>query len=411
MTDSAVGENKASAGFASDIDDLEADESSADRSVDMDNAHASSTGDESTVSDATVVSNQDTADTDRAHLRKLMTDPRPALAASVAQAGAADAAKGTAVAQQRQAFDTLLNSRIRLQQGLIAVNTLPALNATTTTAKFGPASTDAAAAAENAAFRLWHTLDSIRAHISNARIGATKRKRPSPAETLPSSAMWQHMRAAEHDAQPHRRAVLSKWSAKTALVTTARAAPRRLDASAVSAAAAPRSLLDALDTQLAGDAPRLLLRTRTPRSCAPVQAAAGLVDVDIYDDADFYGLLLKELLERRGAAASMGAAGVDADVGDAARQFRAAREVKTRKRVDTRASKGRKMRFTVHERLQNFMAPEDRGVWGARQVDDLFGSLLGRAMGFAEEGEAETQREANGMVRDGEENALMLFRG
>jgi len=351
-----------------------------------------------------------------------MTDTRPALAASVAQASAADAAKGTAVAQQRQAFDTLLNSRIRLQQGLIAVNTLPALDPTTTTTTTGdPASTDAASAAEEAALRLWNTLDTIRAHISSARTSDTKHKRTSLSSSRsPSSsgAMWQRMRTAERDVLPHRRAVLAKWSAKTALVTTARAAPHRLDASAAASAAggaaAPRSLLDAIDAQLAGDAPRLLLRTRTPRSCAPAQAAAGAADADVYDDADFYGLLLKELLERRGAAAAAGGSGVDVDVGDAARQFRAAREVKTRRKVDTRASKGRKMRFTVHERLQNFMAPEDRGAWGPRQVDDLFGSLLGRAVGLAEgegEGEAEARRQADGGVQDGEEDALMLFRG
>ena len=56
------------------------------------------------------------------------------------------------------------------------------------------------------------------------------------------------------------------------------------------------------------------------------------------------------------------------------------REAKTKRHVDTRASKDRKMRYTVQEKLQNFMVPEDRGMWGKRQTDELFGSLLGAQM-------------------------------
>ena len=65
------------------------------------------------------------------------------------------------------------------------------------------------------------------------------------------------------------------------------------------------------------------------------------------------------------------------------------RQFKVKKSVDTKASKGRKMRYTVHEKLQNFMAPEDLGSWGERQRAELFGSLFGRKVWLGEDDEVD----------------------
>ncbi|EGD86686.2 protein bfr2 [Trichophyton rubrum CBS 118892] len=56
------------------------------------------------------------------------------------------------------------------------------------------------------------------------------------------------------------------------------------------------------------------------------------------------------------------------------------RKDKVKRTVDTKASKGRKMKYNVHEKLQNFMAPEDRGSWSNRARDEFFASLLGRSV-------------------------------
>jgi len=194
---------------------------------------------------------------------------------------------------------------------------------------------------------------------------------------------------------PHRRSVLLKWSAKTQ-AASAQPVSRRL-----TELARQNTIVEVLNDQLS-NTERLVKRTRMPRSCAPVQASKGIVESpDIYDDADFYGVLLKELLEQRSIDS---AASVQVDV--VAQQYQAAREAKTRKNVDTKASKGRKMRYTVHEKLQNFMAPEDRGSWGERQIDELFGSLLGKRLALGE-------TEVDGGADEGdmaEEEALMMFR-
>jgi len=161
-----------------------------------------------------------------------------------------------------------------------------------------------------------------------------------------------------------------------------------------------------------GTAARLIARSQMPRSCAPWQVSHQIPnDAGIYDDADFYGLLLQNLLEQRSgesiAAATAGAANMSMPNGIDAR-FQLRREAKTRKQVDTRASKGRKLRYTVHEKLQNFMAPEDRTTWGPRQSDELFGSLFGKKMELGEDVDGINGDEEDGL--GAEEAGLMLFR-
>lgn len=53
----------------------------------------------------------------------------------------------------------------------------------------------------------------------------------------------------------------------------------------------------------------------------------------------------------------------------------ASQGVKRRKLVDRRASKGRKIRYDVQEKLVNFMAPEEAG--SPTLASRLFGRLFG----------------------------------
>jgi protein AATF/BFR2 len=88
------------------------------------------------------------------------------------------------------------------------------------------------------------------------------------------------------------------------------------------------------------------------------------------------------------------------------------RKDKVKRDVDTRASKGRKMRFDVHEKLQNFMAPEDRGTWTNTAREEFFASLLGKtASGLLREGDDEDASAAEESDEDREEVGLRLFRG
>lgn len=55
-------------------------------------------------------------------------------------------------------------------------------------------------------------------------------------------------------------------------------------------------------------------------------------------------------------------------------------EKKKKRDAERGNSKGRKIRYTVHEKAVNFGVPmEILGGWGEGQTDELFGSLLGGA--------------------------------
>ena len=104
---------------------------------------------------------------------------------------------------------------------------------------------------------------------------------------------------------------------------------------------------------------------------------------DVFDDTDFYQALLRDVIDARSGSGGAGA-GLDGITADW-RATQKARKKARQKTVDTRATKGRKLRFEVHEKLQHFMAPASppgAAVWHEEQIDELFASLLGK--GFAE---------------------------
>jgi protein AATF/BFR2 len=323
----------------------------------------------------------------RAELRKMMSEEQKTVVATISQAAKADTEKGNAVKAQRKTFDSFLNVRIRLQKALVATNTLSVLDDNDSSS---PAPYQAA---EEAAIKLLNTLNAMRSSLSPS--ASKKRKHTDLEPSTPSTAIWATLQTFESQDQPKRQATLEKWSAKVRS-TTAVPVSRKLNQ------AAPQTITSVLADTLS-NSERLVKRTQTSRSCAPVQVSRKITeDSRIYDDADFYQLLLKELVDQRmvdTAAAGAGGAQVP--------QWTAVKEAKTRRSVDTKASKGRKMRFTVHEKLQNFMAPEDRGMWEPEAIDRFFGTLLGQRMGLAE-GESDVEDEEEGKLD--EEEALMLFR-
>lgn len=328
----------------------------------------------------------DTGDT-TADLRKLLKREqadRKDIISGVSQAVKADAEKGVAVRQQRRSYDALLNLRIRLQKGLVAINSLSEATDDDVTDK------KPYEAAEEAAIKLWTAIDSFRTNLLPEPKPGQKRKRDPDASTS-NEELWEDMKATEERASAKRKKILEKWSQKVKATTTNANKQRQL-----SAAAGSQSLTSVLENQLL-NADRLVKRTHVPRSCAPIQAGKKIAeDVHIYDDADFYQLLLKELVDQRSSDGTNGSAPTV--------RYTAIKEAKTRKQVDRRASKGRKLRFTVHEKLENFMAPEDRRVWEEDAIDRLFGTLFGQRLGLKEDVESDEEE------MDVAEEGLKLFR-
>ncbi|KAK4217255.1 hypothetical protein QBC37DRAFT_470859 [Rhypophila decipiens] len=334
----------------------------------------------------------------KADIRKAMSDGLKTVVNTISQAAKQEAEQGKAVRTQRRAFDSILNLRIRLQKALIAANTFHVAEK-----EEDAAPSEAYQAAEEAAVKLWNTIDSVRSSLAPPTKTGEKRKRSAITLDTPTQEIWESMQSLESIALSRRRKVLDKWSSKVRLeagggLTKTR---RLVDSSSSS------SLVSVLEDQLLGNSDRHIKRVRTPRSCAPFQSAKKVEeDSQIYDDADFYQLLLKELVDQRSTdAAAPGGQHV------ATVRWAAIKEAKTRKVVDRKASKGRKLRYTVHEKLQNFMAPEDRRTWEEHAVDRLFGALFGQKMVLGEEDgeeEEEEDMEMGGVGVNGGEG-LKLF--
>lgn len=138
--------------------------------------------------------------------------------------------------------------------------------------------------------------------------------------------------------------------------------------------------------QVLSDKDRLIKRTQLKRSPYTIlgktdDTADEVVDPhlkdydeDIFDDGDFYHEMLKELIERK--------SNVDSNNPVAAsRQWLELQKMrsKIKRKIDTRASKGRKVRYDVHSKLVSFMAPQNVGIMSDQARNDLFASLFGRA--------------------------------
>ncbi|KAI1338444.1 TRAUB-domain-containing protein [Xylariaceae sp. FL0016] len=303
-----------------------------------------------------------------------------------------DITKGHAVKQQRKGFDALLNIRIRLQKSLVAVNSF-------STVEQSEDQSEPYEAAEAAAVKLWNAIDDFRVktQLPESSKSGQKRKRSATSNTS-SQDMWESMEAIEQRAHRRRREVFEKWSQNAKNMRTVDRSSRTF------ANSTDKPLTVRLDEEMA-DPERLLKRTRTPRSCAPVQVANKVSeDPNIYDDADFYQLLLKELVDQRSDSAGgpMQAATI---------RYTALKEAKRRRNVDPRASKGRKMAYNVHTKLQNFMAPEDRRSWEQNAIDRFFGTLFGQKMSLNEDAMSGEDEEMDGVESMGQDlEGIRLFK-
>jgi len=312
------------------------------------------------------------------------------LASSLSASANADVRKGRAVKQQYQTFDRLLDARIKLQKGVAAAKEF----------QLGSVSDEdvatAARKAEDAALNLWSTVDAIRRSMlddqqrnADGRTTSKKRKQSLPATRATSvTELWERTGTTESAALPYRRAVLDKWSRNTRSSINAAPKSKLLDPSQQ---AEQNKFTSVIDTYLTTERDKLV-KTSTS-SDGPLS----------YDDSTFYQSLLRDLIASRAANAN----GTTSDM-YIPPVIKLHQSGSKNKKVDTKASKGRKVRYTVHEKLENFMAAEDRTVWEDAARREFFGSLFGQRRALDED-----ELEVDGM--DGEEGdkeveALRLFR-
>lgn len=213
-------------------------------------------------------------------------------------------------------------------------------------------------------------------HNENVTPPARKRRRIDPDSSAVDALRGLSKDASALEASYHAHLVhtLTKWSAKVQAV-----APGVLLAgrNAFNKDARAAGVVPMVDEILRVDGSKLLGRTRTRRGKGGRMRALDASepegddaeDPEVFDDLDFYQQLLRDVIKMRGGD------GGEQDWMAQQRERKAKRKLK----VDTKASKGRKLRYEVHPKLQNFMVPVPvvHGAWHEEQIDGLFSSLLG----------------------------------
>lgn len=263
-------------------------------------------------------------------ISKILSDEQKLLLTRLTTEKNSDVAKGKAVADQMKMGEKLLDLRIQTQKILSETN------------KLTEPSTE-----ENPLLPLISTVLNLRSKLTHAEPIASESSLDELADVC-----------AKQDAQlrAERESVLTKWSAKVAL-SSGNNAMNKLSSLNQSAANQVNNVLNDMD--------RLVQRTQTDRT------QASLNHPFLFDDADFYRLLLKDLVDKRMA--------------DTANATEIKWKVsKSKKKVDTKASKGRKLRYTVIDKIQGFDAPRRVYRWSEKQAEDLYAGLLGVSLDMTE---------------------------
>ncbi|KAI8984148.1 apoptosis antagonizing transcription factor-domain-containing protein [Mycotypha africana] len=327
-------------------------------------------------------------------LRKIQQEERQMIS-QLSQSAQADAEKGKHVRQQLTLWDNCLESRIRMQKVVDDANRLPQND---TYYDFLAKSEGVEKDLEVAKTELREIIDDlmdIRSGLfaQHGSVDLTDKELNSRKRHLDDDddeyldKLWKDISEMNDVFVPFRNSTLEKWSNKVQAASGARLNKKFK--------AFDQNIMSQIENAMA-DKEGLIKRTQLQRSdykiigktaqeATPTPADMDKkpdrhlnnYDVEIFDDHDFYQQQLRELIESRM---------VDTDDPLAIGMRWAARkqteQKKKKKDVNRKASKGRQLRFNVHEKLQNFMAPIPVGEWHESMIDELYSSLLGQKMGL-----------------------------
>ncbi|KAF8801308.1 TRAUB-domain-containing protein [Phlegmacium glaucopus] len=291
-----------------------------------------------------------------------------------------DLEKGQAVKRQVALWDSLLDTRIRLQKSVVSANQLPPPSQMKTFMEM-PECSESLSKLLHEASLLTDELFDLQENLLSANDVLTppSRKRRKLDSDAPIDEYAENLVAMTADAaaleqafHPYLVQTLSKWSSKIQAVAPSVLLPSNRG-TFLKGGQQLKSAAQLIDETLA-DHEKLLARTQISRGKkgrigAPQENvdAPDAVDPDIFDDTDFYQKMLRDIIDARGNSNG----GEDWMISQ--------KQKKAKKKVDTKASKGRKLRYEVHEKLQNFMVPVPvPGAWHEEQIDELFTSLLGK---------------------------------
>ncbi|KAF9786508.1 apoptosis-antagonizing transcription factor [Thelephora terrestris] len=330
--------------------------------------------------DQSQASQEDESDTSEPSPRLV---PQPDAAQTLNQTRQDDQKKGLAVSRQLSLWESLLDARIRFQKVLAASNLFPS-HAEFDSLVEQTSTQDAIHALLDETLLLSEDLFQLQEYLleTNGEIAPPPRKRIKidqggdyAAAVSSYSGALADIESAYH---PHLVQTLSKWSNKIQSVAPSVLLPSNRNAFTKSSRNEPKNAVQLISESFSDQTSwtKMVDRTRVYRGKGERIGSGfsqhGERDPEVFDDTDFYQQLLRDVIDARNG----GSGSQD--------WIQAQKERKKRKVVDTKASKGRKIRYEVQAKLQNFMVPIPvTNGWHEEQIDELFSSLLGK--GFQED--------------------------
>ena len=275
-----------------------------------------------------------------------------------------DRERGLAIIAQRKLWEKVLNIRIRVQKLLSGANRMPQPEEHRAIKRDFPSLASEYAEVEQAAREALGCLVGLQRALVEAAEGESAAPEEGEVEVADAEEGWGALNGC-HDSYIGRVVEeLDRWHRKATLGSAAGARRGQLKALTQTISSQVRVLTDdpqrvARRTHIASntDGHRVLCSFAGGRGEEKVEEQE--YDCETYDDGEFYSQVLKEFLDSQSLSAG---------------QIAKAKGAKRRKVVDRKASKGRKIRYHVHEKLVNFMVPAefDRPEF----AEKLFGSLF-----------------------------------
>lgn len=363
------------------------------------------------------------AEAKRSRIKQILAHERKHIVTRLSDSTTSDALKGYAVLQQQKEFDSLIDLRLKIQKALTSSNLLPVERDIFENA--GLTSDNSSAyliEATGKCYDLLHSILTLRAQLyTKDRIISNVLESLPPKRSF--SAYLEATKTYDAVLNKYRGSVLTKWLAKI----------QNSSGSNAMNAGRFKALNQSAEQQVVShmyDMDRLLKRTKLNRrqikplgyEYSELQKEEGkkseIKDDDyvdessktarsvnfeemelIFDDEDFYRVLLNDLVDKKIQSADP----------TSGLQFalRGAASAKLKKNSDTKASKGRKLRYHVQEQIANFDSPRPWLKWNDSQVDEFFASLLGQKINMNERSSDEEESEDEAVI--GVDQEIRMF--
>lgn len=311
--------------------------------------------DDSDSSDGEQSSKEGNQGTQISEVKRILESENANMASRLKENQAADVSKGCAVQAQMAIWEELLDIRITVQKILSVTNTDV------------ESSNEAIEALKN----LIYEMQSLRERLTGNKEALPRKHRLDELDDLTKTL--------DSDLRSNRDSILTKWSRKVQLSSGQRVLQHQFKSLNQSATQQVHTVLT--------DMERLVGRTYINRSSFHINGEVPAESTDIFDDTDFYRLLLRDLVERRMADPNV-AQGINFKVDKS----------HSKRKVDTKASKGRKLRYHVQEKIQGFDAPRNVFNWTDEQAEDLFSNLFGRGITMDDAEFVEDEQKAEPVV-------------